>query len=112
MLYKNAYKQLCSLSATFLLILFLSANFSGAPGDLDLSFGSGGRVLSTNFLGYAVAIQSDGKIVAVGSTGVFPFAAFTWRDITRTALSILLLARAEESLRLSAVAWLLRLLRT
>ena len=42
-----------------------------APGDLDPSFGSGGRVL-TNFtsdfdLAAAVAIQPDGKIVATGS---------------------------------------------
>lgn len=42
-----------------------------APGDLDPSFGSGGRVL-TNFtsdfdLAAAVAIQPDGKIVAAGS---------------------------------------------
>jgi len=70
MLYKNAYKQLCSLSATFLLIFFLSANFYGAPGDLDLSFGNGGKV-TTNFGALSgeaenVAIQSDGKIVAVG----------------------------------------------
>ncbi len=70
MLYKNAYRQLCSLSATFLLIFFLSANFYGAPGDLDLSFGSGGKVItpvgSSYDYAYSVAIQADGKIVAAG----------------------------------------------
>jgi len=77
MLYKNAYKQLCSLSTTFLLIFFLSANFYGAPGDLDLSFGSGGKVITPitlNSQDYAqsVAIQSDGKIVAAGYNGNGP----------------------------------------
>src|SRR5438128_725860 len=48
-----------------------------APGDLDLSFGSGGKVL-TDFGGTfdevrALAIQADGKIVAVGSSAPGPF---------------------------------------
>jgi uncharacterized delta-60 repeat protein/uncharacterized repeat protein (TIGR01451 family) len=42
-----------------------------SDGSLDTSFGSGGKV-TTDFgndeIGYAVAIQSDGKIVAVGSS--------------------------------------------
>jgi uncharacterized delta-60 repeat protein len=42
-----------------------------APGDLDLSFGGNGKV-ATNFtsgddMAFGVAIQSDGRIVAVGS---------------------------------------------
>jgi uncharacterized delta-60 repeat protein len=47
---------------------------SAAPGDLDPSFGAGGKV-TTNFGsgsngGYGVALQADGKIVAVGRSGV------------------------------------------
>src|SRR6476660_10319386 len=41
---------------------------SGAAGDLDISFGSGGKVLTpvSNGRANAVAIQPDGKIVAAG----------------------------------------------
>ncbi|HEY5616144.1 MAG TPA: delta-60 repeat domain-containing protein, partial [Bacteroidota bacterium] len=51
-----------------------------ADGSLDLSFGSGGKV-TTDFLGLAdvanaVAIQPDGKIVAVGYDNVTSFALF------------------------------------
>jgi uncharacterized delta-60 repeat protein len=50
-----------------------------APGALDLTFGSGG-VVTTDFGGSdsaeAVAIQSDGKIVAVGGTFSFPSGDF------------------------------------
>jgi uncharacterized delta-60 repeat protein len=47
-----------------------------ADGGVDTAFGSGGR-LTTDFNGSedearAVAIQSDGKIVAAGSSGAFP----------------------------------------
>jgi uncharacterized delta-60 repeat protein len=47
---------------------------SAAPGDLDPSFGAGGKV-TTNFGsgsngGYGVALQADGKIVTVGRSGV------------------------------------------
>lgn len=45
-----------------------------APGDLDTTFGNGGKVL-TSFgdsgdSANAVAIQSDGKIVAVGTSAL------------------------------------------
>lgn len=43
---------------------------SAAPGDLDASFGSGGKVVSATTsgdeFGRSVAIQSDGKIVVAG----------------------------------------------
>jgi uncharacterized delta-60 repeat protein len=50
-----------------------------ANGSLDTSFGSGGRAIAFNILGgaYALALQSDGKIVAAGqvqSAGVQEFA--------------------------------------
>ncbi|MEO8042172.1 MAG: delta-60 repeat domain-containing protein, partial [Acidobacteriota bacterium] len=49
------------------LVFFLSALPSlAAPGDLDPKFGIGGRVSLPNFLGQAMAIQSDGKIVVGG----------------------------------------------
>jgi hypothetical protein len=38
MLYKNAWKNLGSLLATFLLVLFLSADFYAAPGDSPTKF--------------------------------------------------------------------------
>jgi uncharacterized delta-60 repeat protein len=49
-----------------------------APGDLDLSFGTGGKV-TTDFgpisnSATAIAIQADGKLVVVGSSGSFDFA--------------------------------------
>src|SRR5512132_1569234 len=44
-----------------------------APGDLDLTFGGDGRVitnLTSGFdVGNGVAVQADGKIVAVGRAG-------------------------------------------
>jgi len=43
-----------------------------APGSLDASFGTGGKVTTAVGAGeddaYAVALQSDGKIVAAGSS--------------------------------------------
>ena len=46
---------------------FFTNYVQAAPGDLDPTFGNGGRVTSTKFFGNAVAIQSDGKIVAAGN---------------------------------------------
>ena len=53
------------------LILSLAHTAQAAPGDLDSSFGNGGKV-TTDFLGKedgaaAVAIQADGKIVVAGA---------------------------------------------
>ncbi len=52
------------------LFLVLPALTFAAPGDLDLSFGNGGKVITGSFSGYlaafGMAIQSDGKIVVVG----------------------------------------------
>jgi uncharacterized delta-60 repeat protein len=52
------------------LFLVLPALTFAAPGDLDLSFGNGGKVITGSFPGYlaafGMAIQSDGKIVVVG----------------------------------------------
>ena len=53
----------------FFLLLCLASLCRGAPGDLDTSFGTRGKV-TTGFAdqdhAYGVAVQSDGKIIAVG----------------------------------------------
>ncbi len=69
------------------LFLALPSLTFAAPGDLDLSFGNGGKVVtrgSSNYPGfglsgaYAMAIQSDGKIVVAGEgtagSGTWDFA--------------------------------------
>lgn len=70
---QGAMKNRSLVAALVLMVLGWISPTMGwaAPGDLDPSFGSGGRVL-TNFtsdfdLAAAVAIQPDGKIVAAGS---------------------------------------------
>ena len=51
----------------FLAILSAALSISGGPGDLDPTFGVGGQVIDGAGYGlYDVAIQPDGKIVAVG----------------------------------------------
>ena len=56
--------------AQFLIILGVASAVHAAPGDLDTTFSGDGKVLQTG-LGSAstkaVAIQTDGKIVAVGT---------------------------------------------
>ena len=49
-------------------VLILTApSGSAAPGDLDLTFGNGGKVITPGIGGLSdIAIQADGKIVAVG----------------------------------------------
>ncbi len=48
------------------LFLALPALTLAAPGDLDLSFGNGGKVIGGGATAGGMAIQSDGKIVVVG----------------------------------------------
>ncbi len=52
--------------------LFLPLTAQAAPGDLDSSFGNGGKVPSSDIVNSgtinSIAIQSDGKIIAAGST--------------------------------------------
>ena len=58
------------LVAAFLLCVSMTLQTSAAPGDLDPSFGSGGKVVTSIGNGdegaTAAAIQSDGNIVVVG----------------------------------------------
>ena len=59
-------------------LLFLVASANAASGDLDLTFGDGGRVIH-QFGGVAksVAIQSDGKILVAGYREEHPFGSQT-----------------------------------
>jgi len=56
----------------FGLFLWSAAPVLAAPGDLDLTFGSGGKVVtpigSGNDYSFGAAIQSDGKIVLAGES--------------------------------------------
>jgi uncharacterized delta-60 repeat protein len=58
----------CSVALAILLTLSLISFGEGAPGDLDPSFGVGGKV-TTDFgprIGRALVLQPDGKLVAAG----------------------------------------------
>ena len=64
------------LQAALLLVLMIAASFGnfsrahGAPGDLDSSFGTGGKVTTSigggEDKGKSVVVQADGKIVVAG----------------------------------------------
>lgn len=62
------------LAAGVLSSFFLTKQAEAAAGTLDLSFGNGGKVLTdiaqSNDEANGVAIQSDGKIVVVGSSSL------------------------------------------
>jgi uncharacterized delta-60 repeat protein len=66
-----------SIILTIGLFLALSASVSAAPGDLDMTFGSGGIVFTATGnnpsldIAQEMAIQPDGKIVVVGDGGTF-----------------------------------------
>jgi uncharacterized delta-60 repeat protein len=63
-----------------------------ANGALDSGFGDGGRVIHDLFgtsddIGYALALQRDGKLIVSGRTGDYPNFEFGWRASSRTASS-------------------------
>jgi len=66
----SAYRPFAGL--TLLMALCTSPAVSAAPGDLDPTFGVAGRATTdfsgTEDQGGAIALQADGRIVAVGST--------------------------------------------
>src|SRR5438034_1406414 len=68
MLRKRLVRQsLARLFFPLLLVLSLSPCVAhAAPGDLDPSFGIGGKVITDGGVASAVAVQADGKIVAAG----------------------------------------------
>src|SRR5437660_12830051 len=53
--------------ALLALLLFGSTTITAAPGDLDPTFGIGGKLIDGSFLAGNVEVQSDGKIVVVGN---------------------------------------------
>jgi uncharacterized delta-60 repeat protein len=77
---KMIERKICCLGFAFLLSVSLSAvsaiRVQAAPGDLDPTFGFGGKISVTN--GYSVfaasaAVQSDNKIVTAGGTTLARF---------------------------------------
>jgi hypothetical protein len=62
-------RQLVTPLAAVIVALVLTTSISAADGDLDPSFGNGGKVvtdLGANEIAFGIAPQSDGKIVVVG----------------------------------------------
>ncbi len=75
-----ASKLSTSVFAIFALILLSEISLQAGPGDLDATFGNGGKFTDWQGFAHAVAIQSDGKIVAAGqnqSPGCCPSFALT-----------------------------------
>jgi uncharacterized delta-60 repeat protein len=75
----KAFLRTLPAVALFVAQVVLSAPANAAPGDLDPTFGVGGRV-TTEFVGgsasaSSVALQPDGKIVVAGLTGLTSLAA-------------------------------------
>src|SRR2546422_8902461 len=52
--------------ALLALLLFGATTITAAPGDLDPTFGIGGRLIDGGGFAHDVAVQGDGKIVVVG----------------------------------------------
>src|SRR2546428_14147113 len=67
---------LLALLSALLLVLSFAHSVDAGPGDLDATFGTGGRVL-TDFGGgagaRALALQADGRIVVAGASPVAGF---------------------------------------
>jgi hypothetical protein len=69
--------QRASIAVFFTTLSLLTSNQAqAAAGDLDSAFGQGG-VVRTEFggsdeYGFALKIQSDGKIIVAGQSGVYP----------------------------------------
>jgi len=68
-----------AIGASFVLMgLFFSTptNIQAADGDLDVTFGNGGKVLvdfsATSEYGRSVVVQPDGKILVAGQSGTYP----------------------------------------
>ena len=72
---RNRTLMLRSLALAVLFSLSGLHDIKAGAGDLDPQFGNGGKV-TTDFgnddYGFAVALQSDGKIVTAGQSGIYP----------------------------------------
>lgn len=64
------------LAAVLLTIAMSVSAFAQQPGDLDTTFGNGGKLTDWSGSATDVAIQPDGKIVAVGANGWFAIARY------------------------------------
>jgi uncharacterized delta-60 repeat protein len=71
---------LSTFITAFLLLMFCGLNAQATPGDLDTTFGTGGKVIThvgSNFdVAKGVVIQPDGKIVVVGLGNGFTLARY------------------------------------
>src|SRR2546423_5010389 len=72
------FGSLAFIAGVFFVFIFCARSqiVLAADGDLDLTFGTGGKLVTAipgnDDYGRAVAMQPDGKIVIVGQTGVYP----------------------------------------
>jgi uncharacterized delta-60 repeat protein len=66
------YHRALLLSTILLTAGFMSSVFAQQPGDLDPTFGNGGKVTGWTGEAHSVTIQSDGKIVVAGNNYVPP----------------------------------------
>ena len=77
-LQKSYFGRITQILSVGLIVCFLAGSIKAAPGDLDPTFDSDGKVTTdfsmVNDGASAVAVQSDGKIVAVGNAGQVDFA--------------------------------------
>ena len=67
----NLSKSFIILSVLLFISFFCPATIQARPGDFDPSFGNGGKVITpvgtlSSDLGYATALQPDGKIIVAG----------------------------------------------
>ena len=65
-------KELLCVALLLAMTFSATANAFAADGDLDLTFGTGGKVVAdfsgSSDVGFAMAIQADGKIVVAGTS--------------------------------------------
>jgi hypothetical protein len=77
---------------TAVLALGMTVNALGAPGDLDTTFGTGGKVTTNSASSLeearAVVVQPDGKILVAGYQSAGLAQTFWSRAITRTGRPI------------------------
>jgi uncharacterized delta-60 repeat protein len=69
-------RTLCGAATAALTLTLMPGPARAADGDLDPTFGNGGAAITdfatTDDYAYSVAVQPDGKIIAVGQSGIYP----------------------------------------
>ena len=89
----NSRRHRTKVFTAFVLAILATFTVQAAPGDLDTSFGMGGKVLTSfgigGSTGYSVVVQSDGKIVVAGDTFIgnldFAVARYTAEGVLDTS---------------------------